>query len=231
MITTTFDNESQSTLTWNNEANTELFYNTASIETVLRGYEEKGGLSCGCDVEILKSYIMGTKSLLEVGAGYGRVVNYLLQNNYKGEIHAIENSELFQSQLLNYFGDSIYLHKQSVLDFITDQKFHVILSMWSGISDFSPKEQQQFINKLAFLLEVNGTICIDTVVWDQKPLNAESVSEQYYVINPQGTYLRGYIPTCNEMRTYAKQAGLSKFMVFNYKTDTQRERLMYILKK
>lgn len=217
------------TLGWNNEINQHNFYEHDTCETILRGYAERGGLASGCDVETIFNTIRQARNLLDVGSGYGRVIDKLLKMDFSGELHALEKSSLLQETLKKNFGNKIKNYHCDILDFKTNLKFDAILSMWSGMSDFTPNEQARFIKKLASILTDNGKIIIDTSVWDQKPLNAIGLQSQNYIIEETNSILHGYIPTSEEIQKYAENAGLMIVEHFDYYTETNRRRLLYFL--
>jgi phospholipid N-methyltransferase len=216
---------------WDNEINTNKFYEYELCEKNLRVYAELGGLASGSDVEFIFSKISDADTLIEIGGGYGRVIKKLIELKFQGEITAIESSKNFYDKLNKEFNDSVKIYHNSILNLEINLKFDAVLSMWSGISDFTKTEQQLFINKLAALITENGQIIIDTSVWNLKPLNAKSLDNQYYIISSEESILYGYIPTYDEMINYARNAGLKLTEHIEYETDKKRKRLFYIFQR
>lgn len=213
---------------WCNNDNQVNFYNKAPIKHILQSNASKGGLKNCCDVASFYSQIKETKSLLDVGAAYGRVLNYLLKHEYPGTIDAIEKSALLYEELKS-FSQNINIHHTDILSF-KGHSYDVILSMWSGISDFSKEEQPRFIEQLASLLNPNGTLYLDTFICDQKPLNANVSHQQSYVITEDSCTAKGYIPSAKEIKAYCQQANLTKEHQYTYITDIGRERVIYVIK-
>ncbi|NNM58623.1 MAG: hypothetical protein HKM04_02290 [Legionellales bacterium] len=213
---------------WSNDLNQRQFYEYNLCESILRGYAALGGLDTGCDINLIFADIKNSKNLLEIGAGYGRVIRKLLDLEFMGEIHALEKSHTFYNNLQEKFASQVTTHHADILHFDTQLKFSTIISMWSGISDFTKVEQQLFFNKLASLLMEDGQIFMDTSLWNQKPLNATELANQSYIITAQDSILHGYIPTSQEIEEYAAKAGLKLIRHFTYETDAKRKRLMYV---
>jgi len=91
------------------------FYNKFSIEEFVK-FSELAGLNTFTDLDLIRSKIeiFNYDSILEVGAGSGRVIQYLLENNYKGKIIAIERNPVLYANLENKYGNAITLYKTIV---------------------------------------------------------------------------------------------------------------------
>lgn len=221
---------SEDLLGWTNDDNQRAYYNQPAIKQVLPGFAELGGLHGGCDIDAAFDYIAGAKRLLEVGAGYGRVVDALLRRGFQGAVDVVERSQVFCGELKR-FGDKITVHHQDVRAFKPDEPYDVVLSMWSGISDFPSAEQASLVETLSGFLCIGGRLILDTSVAGQKPLNARFATEQAYSIFKDGCAAKGYIPSEAEMLAYAKNASLVVVQHFTYITATQRQRKLYVFER
>ena len=76
---------------WTNKDNAP-FYESAPI-TNLCEVAHMAGLSDGCDLRQIKSYILHSKTILEVGGGFGRVITHLRNMGYNGELYALERNK------------------------------------------------------------------------------------------------------------------------------------------
>jgi len=72
------------------------FYKTIGPDN-LYNFSQKAGLTAGCDIDVSKDYWCNAKTVLEVGAGYGRVIDTLLRMDFKG---SITTSFITYSQLI-----------------------------------------------------------------------------------------------------------------------------------
>ena len=218
------------TTEWINEENN-LFYD--SIQTIgLKKFAAIAGLSTGCDLDILKPYWSKTRSILDIGAGYGRAINYLLQHDYKGTITAIERNNSFFEYLVKH-----YSHYQNITllqkDFLTlpnfNEQFDLIIILWLGIADFSKKQQVIIFKKLRELLNDRGTIIIDTLPDHIQPLFSEDLGDRNCLIKSDNASIKSYLVSADEIKMLAKNSGFPNIEKISYHTTTQRERWLHII--
>lgn len=217
-------------INWSNNDN-EAFYQSISVEG-LKEFAEKGGIASGSDLECLKSYWFTAQSILEVGAGYGRVIDYLIKHNFSGKITAIERCNASFEYLQQQFShnSNVTLVQDDILNCDkVKMKFDLILFLWSGIADFSQQEQSLIIKKLAKLLNQGGHLVIDTMPPDVKSLSSTEVDKQLLYIKSDQSSAYGYIPTVDQIKDYGNEAKLLNSKVISFQTDIQRERLLIIL--
>jgi phospholipid N-methyltransferase len=215
---------------WNNTDNND-FYEALKIEGMQK-FAEKGGLASSCDVRLLTPYWSKAHSILEVGAGYGRVIDYLLKHQFKGTITAIERcNTLFQYLSDHYqsFGNVNLLHADIRHQSYKGERFDLIFMLWSVIAEFGSHEQSLLIGKLAKLLKKNGRLVIDAISKNVIPLKAVQNGKQSYSVKVNSAVVHTYVPNSSEIRQYAKAIGFSDINHVNYRTDVGRERWLYIL--
>lgn len=213
--------------TWKNQDNIDLFYNQVDIST-LRNYISQGGLSGCCDLDLIYHDVGPSKNLLEIGAGYGRVLNGLLARHFAGKITAIEPSKKFFKETQG-LAKQCKLLNTSLQELIPVKKFDCVLWLWCGISDFTFSEQLNALKCIRKLMLKDGVLFIDTFPATQQPNNASSSSGQEYIVKSKNHTLRGYIPRAVEIAENAQQAHFELTQSYTYKTDTNRERWMYKL--
>lgn len=191
----------------------------------------KGGLATGCDVTQLMPYIRDAESLLEVGAGYGRVISCLMSQEFKGKISAIERSNILYEYISSRYADSVKLFNIDIHDCQAIQEsFDVILFLWSGIADFSFQEQRQVICNLKELLKDNGTLILDTLPEDIKPLGMEhGVTGKDFLFSFNNATVHTYKISKEDIALFAEEAGFKNVRHLPYQTDTMRKRLLHIL--
>lgn len=215
---------------WSNRENA-YCYEIASVETY-QEFAEKGGLSSYSDLSQVDHYILQATSILEIGACYGRVIDYLFQSRFVGKITAIERSKQFFHFLQSKYSSlPIRLIHADAATFQWDQSFDLILWMWSGISDFTPQEQLHVLGHLFSCLLPGGFLILDTFSPTDQPLNAETSQDRSYTIRIKDRLLYGYIPSIEEMKQYAEMLGFQSIQVIPYSTHTHRPRLLYVLAK
>jgi phospholipid N-methyltransferase len=195
-----------------------------------RDFAVRGGFENGCDIDLFYHHIADKNSVMELGAAYGRVIRYLLEKEYKGTIFAIERSKNFYNHLIKQFGDKAIIFNADMQNFIPPSKIDVILFLWSGISDFAQSEHLKLLAYLVSWLNHGGLLILDTILHTLFPKNVTTAQDQSYIAHSEyGGIARGYTPSKQEVTGYAKRLGLKVIQQIDYKTLTQRERILHIL--
>ncbi len=222
------DVENEEDLQWAN-ADNNVFYEHVKASG-LAELAKKAGLESCCDLQILLPLINNATSILEVGAGYGRVIEFLLANNYRGEITAIERSaSLYEHLKSHYKSNAALLNIDIFQSNKIPARFDLILSMWLGIADFCRDEQPKIISILKKLLAPGGKLVIDTMPDETKLLQSKQIDKKTFLlcVNGSSVYIRK--PHDEDIRSYANQAGFSQVERRHYLTTTNRERVLYVL--
>ncbi len=212
---------------WNNAKNLKEFYENIPIQ-MLRDYAIQGGIEDSSDIDLVWDYLKHSKSILDIGAGYGRALKCLLNRGYQGKITALEASSIFYKELTRYHSDKVSIIKGNLLNFNSSNKFDVILWLWSGISDFTKQEQHRALKKLSCLLNQGGKLIIDTFPFYAMPMNASSAENQTYAINVMDHTVNGYIPSFDELKEHIITLPFGDIVCMEYYTNTRRKRLIYI---
>ncbi len=213
---------------WNNSDN-DHFYGHVAPQGLME-FSKKAGLETSCDLELLNPIINESSSILEVGAGYGRVIKYLLDNNFKGEITAIErNASMFQHLKNNYGNYATLLNLDIFHCEQIQERFDLILYLWLGIADFPALEQEQVISKLKKLLNPNGKLVIDTMPDETLLLQSEQLDQKTFLLTTDNSQVYIRKPHEEDIRAYAMTAGFLSVDKRPYFTTTGRERMIYIL--
>ncbi|MCL5260437.1 MAG: class I SAM-dependent methyltransferase [Gammaproteobacteria bacterium] len=215
---------------WKNSDNHQ-YYENIPIEKFFET-SVKGGLEEGSDIEQFYHYLINTNSILELGAGYGRVIKNILQRGYKGLIYAVEKSNKKCEYLSKNYKNKIQLICTDLLSFHPNFKVNAILFLWSSISDFSKSEQPLVLKHITSWLNPNGLVILDTLFPNSLPKNATISYDknQSCIGSAEHGTLYGYIPTSDEIYKYASQAKLKVIEQINYETNTARKRVIYVLR-
>ncbi len=217
---------------WTNYDNCD-FYEKITVAG-MRYFAETVGLASGCDLKNIVPFWQSANTILEIGAGYGRVISYLRANRFGKKITAIERSKaLFRSlqKKFDNFDDSITLQHGDIHNSreITE-KYDVIFMLWSGIADFPPIEQRELICNLRKKLNVGGKLILDTLPEDVTPTNMQaSETERVFkqIFNNSTVYT--YSMTINEIDLIAKHARFHSVEHLSYYTDTNKQRMLHVL--
>ncbi|MFN3234938.1 MAG: class I SAM-dependent methyltransferase [Gammaproteobacteria bacterium] len=230
-LTSTTDSTQDNNARWSNQDNA-AFYENVTAQG-LQELAEKAGLCAGCDIDPLWSYIKNASSLLEVGAGYGRVIDALLKRQFAGKITALERSQSLFTYLQDRFShDQVDLHYADILSYCekTVKKFDVILFLWSGIADFPQDEQLELVRVLSRRLRKNGMLIIDALPGFVVPLCSEKTSfKDAYKLSHNNSVVYMQNIFFENIKKYARISKFKKIGSYSYFTDSDRERMTYIL--
>lgn len=188
-------------------------------------YAEGGMLSC-LNGKISTSFFALTNqhTVLEVGAGFGRVIDTLEKKGFKEEnITAVERDLQFVEILQQRF-PKLKIFAGSIQDFPSDVLFDYIGCWYSVFMEFNAEEQKTLLKQLRQLLNPDiGIMIIDVVPLDI-PSNATHISGKNVTIEREGIPpIHGYALTLDELHTHAKAVGLAGAIV-TYWTSTGRKR-------
>ncbi len=207
------------------------FYTKLGVEP-LKAMAEIGGFASHTDLELVYDRIKDAAIIMEIGAGYGRCIDFLLKKEFKGEIIAIEQSPTLFAYLKGHYSanPSIELVEGDFMKLKLPRKADAALWMWSGIIDFAPEEQKNCLQKLYGLLNAKGTVVIDIPRLGFKTYATHTDQQRLHLDSDYGT-LDCYIPSAEDMQRYCKETGYATCESLNYQTNTQKERTIYILEK
>lgn len=191
----------------------------------------QGGLDDGCDVLAIGQYIKNAKSILEVGAGYGRVIDSILKQGFCGQLTAIERNPVLCQYLQNNFGNQTEIICNDLLKATFTGKYDLILWMWTGICEFSKTEQCLVINILSECLNKNGLLVIDTVPPECPTQNSLDYDKHNRVIATSYGNNYCYLPDSFDIAWYANSNRLKLSEKITYKTKTNKTNYLYLLQK
>ncbi len=215
--------------TWSNTTNRKL-YNKLPPEE-FRNLAMECGLDSCFDVKELSKYISEAGSILEVGAGYGRVLDCIIATQYEGELYAVERIGAFCELLRTKFENRVHVIQEDIFKLQLDYKFDLILWLWSGISDFSRDEQPKALAALSKHLSKNGKIVIDQSSPERLPKEAYSIGGRSYAVPTKYGDVYVYCPSLDEIAEYIELAGLEEIERIDYVTTTEGTRMLHVLSK
>lgn len=195
----------------------------------------KGGFHSYIDLELAFPYIKDSKTILELGAGYGRCLDFFLEKNFNGKLIAVELSKPLLSHLSVKYATEIQENKIEVIakDIKTislSERADAALWMWSGIIDFAPEEQANAIKNIYDSLNPHGRLIIDIPRLGYQTYAQHIDSQHLRFDSPYGP-LNCYIPSLKDIQMYCSFAGFSKIINLDYNTTTEKQRTLYILEK
>lgn len=204
------------------------FYNKLGVDP-FKQLAIIGGFNTCMDMELAYPYFNNARTILEIGAGYGRCIDYLLEKGFEGKIIALEQSHvLFDHLKKNYNHPQIEILPDDFKKFNPTAKIDSALWMWSGIIDFSREEQEASLIKISSFLSEKGCLVIDIPRLGFKTYAEHKDDQHLHLDSPYGT-LDCYVPSREEINQMSKRAGFTEVVQIDYKTRTEKERTLYVL--
>lgn len=213
---------------WSNSDNAAM-YKKMPIDHLKKGATQ-GGLNNGCDIKAIVKYIKNAKSILEVGAGYGRTLNHITKNGFIGKLFALEREIKLCRFLKKQFPQIPIIHAD-IRQFKIKHRFDLILWMWASLGEFSQAEQLPTLKNLISHLNTDGFLIFDSI-----PISCKTISGIAYdkhnrvILTPYGNdYV--YLPSSHEIKFYAQKLNLLQKEIITYKTKTKKKRNLHVLQK
>jgi len=205
------------------------FYNNIGVDP-FRLMAEVGGFDSYVDLELVYEYIKDAKALVELGAGYGRCIDFLIKKKYRGQIFGVEYSPMLAMHLSDHYSQHAKILQQDIKKLKLPIKVDIALWMWSGFIDFTEIEQQHCINILSAQLNDGGKLIMDLPKFGVQTFAQHSDKQHIHFESPYGS-LDCFIPNLENLEKYALVGGFKKVTMKDYKTATEKERSLYILYK
>lgn len=188
------------------------------------------GMDVCNDVSVVYPLIQNAEHIIELGSGYGRVIENVLERGFKGKITAVERSNTYCKFLIESFKSKINVSHQDIKQIQFEEKVDAILWMWSGITELNPVEAFKAVKRCHNILKPNGYMFIEAPY--QSLHYVGQLGEQKIVkVETEFGTLQAYMTDENEVREYAERCGFNKFELKTYKTGKDVERVVYILQK
>lgn len=128
------------------------FYENFPVGKLNGEYALNAGLSNAYELEhpIIKNFVNKLKTILEIGSGEGRIIQWLIDQGYDGKIFAVERSKPFLDYLrkeYSQYNNIEILEKDIINDSLPGVDLGLFL--WSGILEFDEKDQKILVEKLS----------------------------------------------------------------------------------
>ena len=205
------------------------FYNNLTIDP-FKLLAQIGGFDTYNDMEIVFPYQHNSKSILEIGAGYGRCIEFLLSKKYLGDIIAVEQSPKLATYLSHRYKNFAQIIEGNINSFHLNKTVDAAMWMWSGLIDFSYYEQEESIKRISSMLSPGGLLIIDVPLLGFKTIGYHEDEKNISFETSYGN-LKCFIPDVLDIQHYSKTANMELYQQFVYLTSTEKKRKMYILKK
>jgi len=205
------------------------FYDRLGVER-FEDYVEKAGMDTCPDLDIIYPEIAEAAKIVELGAGTGRVIRCLRKRGFQGKIEAIERVPSFLNHLVNMYQSECTLLKEDILNYKAKPQSAVFLWLWSGIMEYSPDEQKQAFLNISGSMASHAYLFVDLPYQKVQAIGVHK-SKQYLELREDFGVLQAYLPTYQEMITYAKNSKLDFCTRREYETTKGYKRLLYQFQK
>lgn len=141
------------------------------------------------------------KNILEIGGGYGRVIDGLIRNNIGETINTIEPTKPYREFLFEKYvtNDTITTENVDIFAYACLPVFDVNLLMGASLTQFTPEEQLLVFIKVKSLLRTGGLFIVDTRVAQEDEDKVSDLLDGYAY----------YIPTHEKILEFASMTGLN----------------------
>lgn len=206
-----------------------LFYNNIGLDPFME-LSVKGGFSSYKDMEMIASYISDTASVLELGAGFGRCLNYFIDKGHKGKLTGVEYSKPLVNYLQEKFEGKAEILNADIKKLELKEKYDIALWMWSGIIDFSSEEQVSSCKRIYDALNAKGRMFIDVPRLGVQTI-ANHLDNQHLVLTTEYGEIHAFIPDDRDMENIKEKVGFAHLEKIEYATATDKQRTIYMLEK
>ncbi len=213
--------------TVSNDSNLE-FYDKIDIKK-FKEFTSITGFDTCPDVELLYPMLAERKRIAELGAGYGRVIQALLDKGFGGQIYGVERVEGFVQYMKECFAEfpNVSILHQDIKKMRLPIKVDAVLWVWSAVMEMSPNEIFESLVNLRSQIEQGAIVAIELP--DKKiKLVGQYESDKIITLKTDWGTLRAYFPEEAEIFVKTKKAGFTPTQTIRYQTHKGLDRVIYI---
>jgi 16S rRNA A1518/A1519 N6-dimethyltransferase RsmA/KsgA/DIM1 with predicted DNA glycosylase/AP lyase activity len=211
-----------------NDSN-KIFYNTVPLD-VFQSLTQQGGFDGCIDLQLIEKHLPVSASIIEVGAGYGRCVDFLLNKKHEAKILAIEQSPQLSKVLMDKYRNQpkVQVINDDIKTLVVSDKMDIVLWLFSGMLDFAKEEQPVVLKRLRSFLKNDGKLFLDIPQLTELTV-AKYIGKQDIIMETPYGNITTFLPAFADIEGYASQAGFSKVSVIHYNTTTEKKRSIFML--
>ncbi len=162
-------------------------------------------------------------SVLEIGGGSGRVVQFLFSNFPNVKITAIEHSTKNVQSMTERFSTELdqgrfNVHETSIADFTTSEKYDAATWLFCGICEVPNQLRKQAMGKIFESLRKGGSLYIDL----HPKSFTEGVGNRIWSRKVNEAVISLQAPYIDELRKMASEAGFIEVAEISYNRDIGR---------
>ncbi len=195
-------------------ADNSRYYQQCKASSIIT-FAKSAGLESGADLDQLEPYLKHSKTILEVGGSYGRVIEHAHRINPTLKISAIEQVAHLADRLKQKYPFAKII-QGNILTHTSHEQYDLVTLLWSIIGEFSDFEKVLLIKKLAQLVTVQGRVVIDILDLNSyHPYGKTSNSYDYEIETEHGSVIY-MLPTKERLFEIAQRCGLTCDEVITY---------------
>ncbi|MBT33469.1 MAG: hypothetical protein CMO01_27720 [Thalassobius sp.] len=187
------------------------------------------GLSNGADIKAINSEFCDAKVIAEIGAGYGRAIEAIINENFQGKIYAVERVAHLVSYMKHQFASNEHVEiiHDDAKKLKLPEKIDCFLWLWSGIMELSLDEQENALKELKNQLNPGGKVIIETPYEKVKYIGEKS-PDNFVKFETDWGKLEAYLSTLEELQGICEKAGFKSIRTKLYNTESDLTRIFYI---
>lgn len=209
------------------------FYSQTEVIDWLEGVRTRHFGDNVQDMRIFAPYYMHAKNLLEIGSGYGRCIDYLLANQFGGNITGVDYSPMMCAKLQERYQNvpNVRIINQSILDFDSAERFDAVLATFSVFMEFSDAEHETLLRNLHRLMCDGASLLIDVSRGASGNSNFEFDDNSTAVAEAEfGTITVRYVSQ-PYMQQLAEKTGFQITAYVEYLQKPKLNRIAYVFEK
>ncbi|MEM6297550.1 MAG: class I SAM-dependent methyltransferase [Bacteroidota bacterium] len=188
------------------------------------------GFDTNPDLKLILPQLRGCRSIAELGVGYGRCVFGLRELGFNGKIYAVDRVQMLLDRIQDTFDEDVIPLLQDIRELNLPEPADAIIWLWSGILEQKPENQLLSLKQIRHNLAPDGKLFVDSPE-DKIKYVGKKLNQKHVRVEMEWGGLDGYIPYREDMEYMAEEAGYSNIEVIPYKSETDLDRLMYVLSR
>lgn len=203
------------------------FYRNIQIEK----FKELAGVTgfdTGVDIDQIYPQIKDAKAIAELGVGYGRAVEQLLERGFEGKIYGVERVKSFMNYMeKEYNNENLFMLHQDIEELDLPEKVDAVLWLWSGILEQNLEQQQDSICKIRKYLKTGGKLFIEAPQ-DKIKFVGMKINKHYIRVEMEWGTLDAYMPYEEDMQLIKEACHYKSLEMIKYQSVTGLDRVFYV---
>ena len=191
-------------------------------------YLNAAGLSTNKDLLLILPHIELANSILIVGGGFGREIDFIQAHNHCANISVVERNADYIDYMRGNHKNCTYFC-EDILNWTPTEKFDVVLLLFGMIQEFSADEIPQLFEILAASLSKDGTVMIDGMASLQSTERFTFHDHNYFEMEHENCVLKANVYSHSKLAKLASHTPLKLKHSLPYITDTGMQRCMHQL--